>query len=837
MQKPILALTVALSSLAAAQVTPAPTLDTVVVTGADALLGNYLKASISAQPGDLLSKVDPKQVEKEALDTGYFRNVAASVQGRTLTIQTQPNPVLSSVEVSGLSYFPPDKFKESIADMLNIAPGVTLNTARVEQSKKMLAQNFLAQGYPFTPNISSAVKTEGGKTTLTYTVDESAPIRRIEVSGATRIPKETVVAAFKPLYDAKKFTPGAYFKAVQAVTQAYQDADFLQSGVNPATSTLQDGVLKVQVVESVASGVTFSGLQGNAAALQTRAGQPITLKALEADVRSLSNASGKSVGFVLKPDEQNPAQVAVVFGDSQVATGPIKAIRFEGNTRLSAAELQRAMSLRAGDVYSRQLAESNFVKLRDAYRAKGYEISTRDPISFEQGVLTYHLREATVAGFELKWEGAHRTKDRVVTRELQNLRGAVSNDEVRAAIDRIMRLGVVKITGVTTRSDNPANPEALTYVISLTDQSGTRSIPAGVSYDTLNGWQGSVGISNNNLFGLAHVLQGTVVAQPTGSGQVWGGSVSYSIPWLDVDFADFRKTRTSLNFTVGSTLSPNNTLYADDDDNVDTGREYTARSTGFSLGLGRSLGRNLTGTLNFSSRYSKYYLEKLSSGESSTYTDDEATALLPADGRTTSIGPSLSYDSTDSADFPTRGVRGSLNLSYNFGNAGDEKLHWTALETGVSTYYGFGRTLSSTGFTEHKQQVLAVRANAGGLFGTAPSSSLFSIGGATVPAAYELRGMSTGAIKGKKYLTGSAEYRYDFGVSNTFIQGLYGIGFMDAGMVWKTNNTTRSDYSLGLGLQLNLGVSGVQLPALRFDYGFSPSNNSSKFSFRLGPVW
>lgn len=856
MNKPLIALTVALAAPMAAaqntvsptapqtaapstvQLSPSATLSDVVVTGADSLLGNYLKASLSAQPGANLGQINLKQVESETLATGYFKSASATLAGNVLRVAVVSNPTIGSVEVKGLSYFPVDKFKQNIADMLNIAPGVTLNTARIDQSKEMLAQNFRTQGYPFAPNISTEVKTDAaGKATLTYTIDETAPISRIEIAGATRIPKDTVVAAFKPLYTAKKFTPDAYFKAVEAVGQAYQNAGYLQSGVDPSTSTLQGGVLKVQVVESVATSVTITGLNADQSGLQTRTGQPLTLAGLENDVKTLSNKTGKSVGFNLQPDAQNPAQVAVVFGDSQIATGPIKEVRFEGNTRLSAQELQQALKLRVGDTFSRQLAESSFYALREAYRAKGYDISTRDPISFEQGVLTYHLHEATAAKFELKWTGPHRTKDRVITRELQNLHGTVTNAQIRSAIDRIMRLGVVKITGVTTRSDDPANPEALTYVIELSDQSGTRSIPAGVSYDTLNGWQGSVGVTNNNLFGLAHVLEGNVSAQPTGSGQIWGGNISYTIPWIDVDFADFRKVPTSVSFSLASNLTPNNTLYTDSSDTTDTGRQYTTRSTGFGVTLGRRLAPNLTGTLSASSKYDSYYLEKIASGESSSYTDDQATALLPEAGRTTSFGAGLSYDSTNSGDFPTQGVRASVRPTYSFGYAGDTKLHWTTLEGGASTYYGFGRTLTSNAFSDHKQQVIALRVNAGGLFGTAPSSAIFSVGGSTVPAAYELRGIESGLLKGTKYLTSSAEYRYDFGIGNSIIQGVYGIAFADAGMVWKTDNTTKSDYGLGLGLQVNLGLNGSPLAALRFDYGFSPSNGSNKFGFRLGPVW
>lgn len=146
-----LALSLALAApLAAAQTAaPAPQLPTtlaqsasladVVVTGAPDLLSSFLKASLTVQPGAALSSLNLRQIEQEAMATGYFSSVAASLGTaggqNVLTLAVKPNPVLSAVDVTGLSYFPVDGYKARIADLLNIAPGATLNTDRVEQVK------------------------------------------------------------------------------------------------------------------------------------------------------------------------------------------------------------------------------------------------------------------------------------------------------------------------------------------------------------------------------------------------------------------------------------------------------------------------------------------------------------------------------------------------------------------------------------------------------------------------------------------------------------------------------------------------------------------------------
>lgn len=152
--------------------------------------------------------------------------------------------------------------------------------------------------------------------------------------------------------------------------------------------------------------------------LQTQPGQPVNLTRLQADVRTLSNQTGKPVGFAIQPNPQNPAQVTVLFGSAGVETGPVKAVAIQGNTLIPTATLQAALKTRVGDVYSPQLAQQDFLALRDAYRKQGYEISTRDAISFKDGTLTFAVREVKVAAYELQWQGAHTTKDRVITREL-----------------------------------------------------------------------------------------------------------------------------------------------------------------------------------------------------------------------------------------------------------------------------------------------------------------------------------------------------------------------------------------------------------------------------------
>lgn len=400
------------------------------------------------------------------------------------------------------------------------------------------------------------------------------------------------------------------------------------------------------------------------------------------------------------------------------------------------------------------------------------------------------------------------------------------------------RLGYVQVVGENVRND-PQNPENVTYVLTVAEANQGIPVSLALSYDSLTGFGGEASYSNPNVFGLGHNVSVTAGAQQNDAGQNLVGNVSYTIPWLDLNFLDFRQNRTSLTTSVGSSVAGNNPLYdTSTGTNVDTGRQYTVRTSGFSVSVGRNLTRNLAGSVGVGTAYRTYFLEPLQSGEMSATTDEQAQALLTPATRTTSLRTGLNYDTTDNPEFPSRGVRASTDLSYNFGVSGNRSVGWTDIEAGVSTYFGLGRTLDKGFGVQTRQQTIAVRANAGTINGTTPSGTGYYVGGGSTPvAARQLRGLENNQLFGTNYVTASAEYRYDFNVTNSFTQGVYGVLFADAGDAWNDNESLSLNYGFGAGVQLNLGFGGARLPSLRFDYGYSPQNTSSKFYFRIGNFW
>lgn len=841
-----LAVSIALHAPAIAQTEKVGTLQDIQVSGANDLLGNLIKATLQAQPGIPLSSVNLREAEQQTLDTGFFRAATASlktINGKdVLYMQVIPNAIIAEVVVEGMNFLSGEDFKRSIADLLSIAPDTTLNLQRIEQAKQALTDNYGQEGYPFPPSISSKIeRRDEGSVTVKFIVDETAPVRRIEIKGAKLLPAETVAEIFKPVYVSKKFTSNVFFAAARRLQNEYAELGYIQAGVDPRGVSLKDGVLKVNIIEGIVSDVDLNalGLEKDLShLLKTKLEKPLSLKDLQADVRMLANHTKKPVGFALRPDPLENNKLVVYFGAASVETGPIEQIKIAGNTVVSTKRLLEVLNSKKGDIYSPQLIQDDFLNIRKAYRDAGYEISNREAFHFEDGVLTFNIREVKVKEYKLKWKGKHQTKDRILLREFPKTGKLYNLKEIRGALQSISRLGYVNIIGENIVGD-AENPEEVVYTLNVSEVNAGIPVSLGLTYDSLlGGWGGNAGYTNSNMFGLGHNIGIELGAQQNDAGQNWIGNVQYTIPWLDIDFLDFRKERTSLSFGLGSVVAGNSPLL--NNDSVRTGRQYTMRRSGVNASVGRNFLPELHGSFGVSLSHRSYFLEPRKGEESSKVTDKKALLLLPKEGLTTRLFNNWSWDNTDDRMFPGRGYRANTGLSYSFGKEGSKNLGWTEAEFGVRAYYGFGPTIERTFGIETYKNAFALRLNYGTILGTTPTGTQYYVGGVNMNPAKELRGVLDNQLVGQNYFTSSLEYRHDFGVSAGMAQGVFGVVFADFGSTWSSQEAAKSAFGVGAGVQLNLGLGGMRFPSLRFDYGFSPhaeTGSRGRFGFRLGDFW
>ena len=846
-----LAAALSVGALSQAQAQSVGTLQDIQIRGTSDLLTGLIKVNLPVQIGDSVSQINLTAVQLAVLSQGFFQRASAELQdiaGQTvLVITVVPNADIKNVVVKS-TFIPPDRIKAALEGNLNISAGTTLNAARIEQSKDLLSKAYRDAGFPFAPRVITDIVEEKEGATVTYTLEESVPVTKVVFVGNAAVPKATLEAAFRPLVAGGKFDVLTYQRAVQAVGMAYANAGFSGSGVDVVRSELAGGTLTVQVRELKIASIDTAPL-GKAVGLKAKAGDLFNVRTLGDELRLIGNQLGQTVDLSFTQTPEDPGTVNVSFSLSPLPAGKVTRVEVKGSGVIGAQELTALLRLKTGDQYNVSLAQEDYVSIQKAYRDRGFELTTQpDPISFVDGVLTFNLREVKIGAYELKWKGNQTSQDRIILRELPPPGSLFNTDKLRQGLEKVLRTELFQL-GTPQIRPSESDPTSLIVSFEVTDSSKFNLLP-GLEWSSRDGFSGNLALQYNNLFGLAHKVNFQFNGQQNDAGQYLSGSLGYTIPWLDIDFLDFKTVRTQVSSSIYSTVTGNNKLL--DAENkpikntdaagveVDPAREYSQRSSGVEFSISRPLSDFLSIGISASYTQDQNSLENATDadllprvGKGTPLTSLPSVAsFVPQDGATSLLSSGLNFDNTNNPEFPSSGVRASGNLGFGFGNAGPVNYNWTRLAAGASTYLGFGNVLSNGS----NQQVLALRANAGTLIGSAPANRQFSVGGSDVGVspAETLHGYDSREFTGTNFFSSSAEYRYNFNVNAGVAQGLYGVAFADLGDAWQNTRDPLLKWGVGAGVQLNLGLGTFLLPALRFDYAFSERNPNGKFSFRIG---
>jgi outer membrane protein insertion porin family len=845
-------------------------IDDVLIDGTDDdVLKGRIRIAIDVEPGNLAENVQVDRVRQQVLELGLFREVRVELQTQggknILLITVKVNPKIGSVEVIAKDIDIPAVKTQLLEGQLNIAPGVLLDHARLEEGRVRIAQVFRQYIYPFMPNVNLEVSNPGVDDTVQvkYTVDATANVKSVRVSGATLVKVSEIEESFKRLLDKVSFDAQLYSVAIQRVSSLYAKLGYRGSGVSQVSSELVDGVLNIVIFEIKVVAIDATQLGVGPEALTLQVGDVFNYDRLLENVRALNKSRDKQVGLKLEQPGENSVVVTITLEDLPAA--PIKEIRLEGNTAISTEKLIQHFRQQVGDVFNVLASQEDLSAISNTYNADGFALATTPKISFLEGVYRIKLLEARVIGYQVNWQNpVHRTQDVVILRELPKP-GLYSVGEIQKALQRINALEIIdpsSLGNISKRTPNPNKPEEILVILNLLE-AGTILLEPNIGYSSRpgDGWSGSIKLSETNLFGLGNRLSLGFTAQPNPNATAWydnfSGSLSYTIPWIDLtglnlDVLDFKTVRTPISFTVYSSITqaqpiPGQTGPNAKPDGTDA-RTFSTRASGFGITVGRPIAENLSLRFGISYAYQANSLERGDAAKLNPNLKDDAVAqavlasLVPNSSTATAFSE-ITYSTRNDANFPTGGFTMQASASYGFGTEGTQggtrALNWSQYSAGFSTYLGFGfDSIGQFDLGENRNMALALRINGGALLGTAPRNAQFQIGdAASGNEALVLRGYNKGDLSGDVYYSGSLEYRYDFGLKTAFTNALLGVAFVDMANAWGNAGSRPVgvgdgvQFGYGLGTQINLQLGAFTLPPLGFYYAWSPTNPSGRFHF------
>lgn len=500
-----------------------------------------------------------------------------------------------------------------------------------------------------------------------------------------------------------------------------------------------------------------------------------------------------------------------------------------GNTIFETIDITNALGISRGDQYnSDKLVEAIEMGVRGPYMDKGYLYCQINPIEMPVSAdtinLTLQITEMSPVSIRhINIIGNDKTKENVIRRELRIFPGDLFS---RTALMRSQREVMILNYFANVIPDViPYDEDEIDLVFEV-EEKNTGTATASAGYSERDGFIGTVGLQFPNFRGNGQQLSFNF--QRAYSYEAL--SISFVEPWLFntpnlLGISLFDQDRSQGTSTFGSAYASNYST------------PYNVHTTGGSVTFGRRFqwpdnyfrGRwTLRGAVD---RYGQVYSQSI-------YNRVNPAGLDKTSG--VSLSQTISRDSRNAPEFPTKGSVLSLNSVYSGGLLGGNESF-------------FKQKASLEWYTPLWKDKLAMRNYfEGGLLEQLetdsthiiPYDEYFFMGGAGLIYGSALRGYperSVGTLEGNVYFGGMASFKYTLELRYLLSPNpmMYLIGFAEAGNVWDdfdSSNLFDLKRSVGFGGRIimpPLGMLGIDL-GWGFDRDPVPDWKSPEYHFIFG---
>lgn len=391
---------------------------------------------------------------KKLFEQGYFADIKAVDEGRTLTLYFKEKPVVASIDFKGTSE---TEKEEKLIPLVGFKKGEIFHEKRLQEARERIIQAMRGEGY-FDTVVETDVEHHEDSVTITFQINKGSNIiiTRQHFDGADA-------------FDAGDLETDLANKEEDAVSWWFGQSD---------------GKLKLDQLEFDYHRIKNYYMKNGY--LDAEISEPLM-----------------SVDF-----DQYAANILYSIEEGvpyEVGTIEIKLL--EGNASLEGAEEE--LKLKTGKTFNVEKMRKDLQKLEDIVGSQGYAFAKVYPdirkdkenriadivYAIKPGKKVY-IRDVIVSGNT-------RTLDRVVRREVFLAPGDLySTVEMRESKNALGRLGFFKDIKV---EEKRVSEDRLDIIVKV-EETHTASLSVGGGYGSLNGWTVNAAISDRNVFGSAMSL-------------------------------------------------------------------------------------------------------------------------------------------------------------------------------------------------------------------------------------------------------------------------------------------------------------------------------------------
>jgi len=711
--------------------------------------------------GETMTDDKAAEAIKALFATGFYKDVRVEIDGAVLVVVVEERPAVAVVELEGIKAFDKDALKKGLKEV-GLADGRIFDRAMLDKAEQELKRQYLSKGYYATTIATTVTPLERNRVGVNFAVEEGdvAKIRQINIVGAKAYAEKDLLALFAMT------TPGW-------MTWYTKNDQYSKQKLSGDLETLRSFYLDRGYIEFAIDSTQVS----------------------------------------ISPDKTG---IYVTININEGEQYSVSSVKLAGDLLLPEAELRPLVTLKPGEVFSRENLTETTKKIADRLGNEGYAFANVNAVpeldkAKRQVAFTIFVDPGRrVYVRRINVSGNTRSRDEILRREARQMEGAwYDGEKINRTKVRVDRLGFFEEVNVETPAV-PGTTDQVDMNISVKEKS-TGSIMAGAGFSSSEKLVLSGSISQNNLFGSGKALSLNINTSKVN--KVY--AVSYTDPYYTVDgisrgfdFYQRNSDPTSLSISSYSTSS------------VGAGVRY-----GFpiaednAVGVGLSFDRTrVTTDVNSPQRYIDFVNDFGSSN----------TTLL--------LSSSWGSDTRDSAIYTTKG-----GLQRLFGEVGlpGGSLHFFKLNYQHQKYFPLSRNYilmlnGEAGWSNgYGGRPLPFFKNfyAGGI-GSVRGYSPSSLG----PREFDIFGNDTGnSLGGNRRLVGNAEILFPLpgiGADKSLRIG----AFVDAGYVWGVGQKMSFNdlrYSTGLAVAWTSPVGPLKF-SIASPFNKKPEDRVQHFQFQMG---
>ncbi|WP_313953979.1 outer membrane protein assembly factor BamA [Accumulibacter sp.] len=407
--------------------------------------------------GDTMNDEVAAQAIKTLFSTGFFKDVRVEIDGGVVIIVVEERPAIAQIDFVGNKEFDKEQLLKGLKEV-GISVSRTFDRATLEKAEQELKRQYLSRGRYAVAITTTITPLDRNRVAINFNVDEgeTTKIKQINIVGANALKEKDLL--------------GVMELKTPTWTSWYTKSD--QYSKQKLSADLE------------------------------------TLRSYYLD-RGYLEFNVESTQVSISPDKKDIyITISIKEGERYV----VSSVKLAGDlTTLSEEEFRKAVTIKPGDVFSRQKLNESTKSIGDKLGAQGYafaNVNAAPEIDKEKRQVAFTIfvdpgKRAYVRRINIT--GNTKTRDEVIRQEMRQMEGAwYDADRVvasRARIDKTNYFGEVNV-------ETPPVPGTIDQVdvnINVAEKS-TGNISIGAGYSSAEKVILSGSISQANIFGSGKFL-------------------------------------------------------------------------------------------------------------------------------------------------------------------------------------------------------------------------------------------------------------------------------------------------------------------------------------------